>query len=256
MASVFHRLFQPADALVRVPHLPIVREEQFAKGVLCFRQPLFRRLGEPVLCLAVVRDQQRAVPIELPHPVLSVGVAAFRHLLQLLCRPVTVVQRNVLVPNDTPQFPAGIGFIPHMFRLVVLSQVIILEGDFPQPDALRLLYDSVFDLPELFLLGQLFPFSGFVVVVTLHLALELAPPTVALTHYRQLLQLVHHLIHGFLHGLGKVAVGFFALDHFQLSSQLLHLLLNLRSRADTLRHLLSELPDRAAGLLNQFIPRL
>ena len=138
----------------------------------------------------------------------------------------------------------------------MLSQVIILEGDLPQPDALCLLDDSVFDLPELFLLGQLFPFSGFVVVVTLHLALEPAPPVVARTHYRQFLQLVHYLIHGFLHGLRDVAVGFFALERFQLSGQLLHLLLNLRSRADALRHLLSELPDCAAGLPHQFVPRL
>ena len=37
VASVFRRLFQPADALVRVPHFPIAREKQLAKGVLCFR---------------------------------------------------------------------------------------------------------------------------------------------------------------------------------------------------------------------------
>ena len=184
------------------------------------------------------------------------GVAALRHLLQLLRRPVTVVQRNVLVPNDSPQFPAGIGLTTRRFRLVVLSQVVVLEGDLVQPDALRLLNNSVFDLPELFLLGQLFPFSGFVVVVALHLTLEPAPPIVARTHHRQRLQLVHHLIHGFLYGLGKVAVGFFALDRFQLSGQLLHLLLDLGSCTDASCHLLGELPDRAASLPHQFIPRL
>ena len=168
----------------------------------------------------------------------------------------TIVQGNVLVPNDSPQFPAGIGLTTRRFWFVVLSQVIILEGDITKTDVLRLLDDSVFDLPELFLLGQLFSFSGFVVVVTLHLALEPAPPVVAPTHHWQLLQLVHYLVHGFLHGLGKVAIGFFALDRFQLSGQLLHLLLNLRSRADTLCHLLSELPDCTACLPNQFIPRL
>ena len=184
------------------------------------------------------------------------GVAALRHLFQLLCRPVTIVQGNVLVPNDSPQFPAGIGLTTRRFWFVVLSQVIILEGDITKTDVLRLLDDSVFDLPELFLLGQLFSFSGFVVVVTLHLALEPAPPVVARTHYRQLLQLVHYLVHGFLHGLGEVSVGFFAPDRFQLSGQLLHLLLNLRSRTDASCHLLSELPDCAAGLPHQFIPRL
>lgn len=90
----------------------------------------------------------------------------------------------------------------------------------------------------------------------LRLPLEPAPPVVALTHYRQLLQLVHYLIHGFLHGLWKVAIGFFALDRFQLSGQLLHLLLNLRSRTDALCHLLGELPDCAASLPHQLIPRL
>ena len=143
-----------------------------------------------------------------------------------------------------------------MFRFISLRYAIVLKGDLTQPDALRLLDDSVFDLPKLFLLGQFFSFSGFVVVVVFHLTLEPAPLVVARTDHRQFLQLVHYLIHGFLHGLGKVAIGFFALDRFQLSGQLLHLLLNLRSRADTLCHLLSELPDCAAGLPNQFIPRL
>lgn len=93
-------------------------------------------------------------------------------------------------------------------------------------------------------------------VAAFHLTLEPAPLVIARTNYLQFLQLVHHLIHGFLYGLGKVAIGFFALDRFQLSDQLLHLLLDLRSRANALRHLLSELPDRPAGLPHQFIPRL
>ena len=93
-------------------------------------------------------------------------------------------------------------------------------------------------------------------VAAFHLTLEPAPLVIARTNYLQFLQLVHHLIHGFLYGLGKVAVGFFALDRFQLSGQLLHLLLDLGSCTDASCHLLGELPDRAASLPHQFIPRL
>ena len=121
---------------------------------------------------------------------------------------------------------------------------------------LRLLDDSVFDLPKPFLLGQLFPFSGFVVVVALHLAPEPAPLVVAFANHRQLLQLVHYLVHGFLHGLGEVAIGFFPPDRFQLSGQLLHLLLNLRSRTDALHYLLGELSDCETSLPHQLVSRL
>ena len=99
-----------------------------------------------------VRDQQRTVPIELTHQVLSMGVASLRQPLQSLCHLVTVCQRKRLVPDDLPQFPAGIRLTTHLLRLVVASQVRILESDLPQTDTLRLLDDSVFDLPELFLL--------------------------------------------------------------------------------------------------------
>ena len=61
----------------------------------------------------------------------------------------------------------------------MVAQVSVLEGDLPQPDALRLLDDGVLDLPELFLLGQLFLLSGLVVVVAFYLALEGAPLVVA-----------------------------------------------------------------------------
>ena len=61
----------------------------------------------------------------------------------------------------------------------MVGQVSVLEGDLPQTDTLRLLDDSVFDLPELFLLGQLFLLSGLVVVVALYLTLEDAPLVVA-----------------------------------------------------------------------------
>ena len=39
MASVFRRLFQPADALVRVPHLQIAGEEQLAKAYCASVKP-------------------------------------------------------------------------------------------------------------------------------------------------------------------------------------------------------------------------
>ena len=162
------------------------------------------------------------------------GVASPCQPLQLFRRPVPVLQRKCLIPDDLPQFPAIIRLAPHLLRLIILGQIFVLEGDLPQPDALRLLDDSVFDLPELFLLRQLFLFSGLVVVVAVNFILESAPLVVALTDHRQLLQLIHDFVYGFLYQLGEVAVGLFALDRLQLSGQLLYLLLDLRSRADAL----------------------
>ena len=138
----------------------------------------------------------------------------------------------------------------------MVAQVNVLEGDLPQPDALRLLDDGVLDLPELFLLRQLFLFSGLVVVVAVNFILESAPLVVALTDHRQLLQLIHDFVYSFLHRLGEVAVGLLALDRFQLSGQLFHFLLDLRVRADTSCHLPREFSDSPASFPNQLIPRL
>ena len=138
----------------------------------------------------------------------------------------------------------------------MVGQVSVLEGDLPQPYPLRLLNDGVLDLPELLLLGQLFLLSGFIVVVALYLTLEDAPLVVALFHYRKFLQPVHYLVHGFLDGLGQVAVGLLTLDRLQLSGQLLHLLPDLRSRADALRHLTGQTSNGPASFPHQLIPRL
>ena len=123
------------------------------------------------------------------------GVASLRQPLQFLCHLVTVCQRKRLVPDDLPQFPAGIRLTTHLLRLVVASQVRILESDLPQTDTLRLLDDSVFDLPELLLLGQLFLLSGFVVVVAVNFILKGVPLVVARLNHRQFLQFVHYLVH-------------------------------------------------------------
>ena len=83
-------------------------------------------------------------------------ITLFRQPFQFLCRIVLIFQRKGRVPDDLPEFPAGRGLALHLFRLIALSQVIILEGDLLQPNAFRLLNDGVLDLPELLLLGQLF----------------------------------------------------------------------------------------------------
>ena len=217
MVPVFRSLFQPTDALVRVPDFVIIGDKQFAQGKLGLRQTMPCRLVEPVFCLSTVWDQQRTVPVELPHQILSVGVAALCQPLQFLRRAVPVGQGEGIVLNNLPQFPAGIGLALHLLRFVMPGQVNVLEGDLLHADALRLLDDSVLDLPELLLLGQFFLLSGLVVVVAVHLTLEDAPLVVALFHYRQCFQPVHYLVHGFLDGLGQVAVGLLTLDRLQLS---------------------------------------
>ena len=93
-------------------------------------------------------------------------------------------------------------------------------------------------------------------VVALHLTLEDAPLAVAGLDYWQLLQLVHHLVHRFLHRLGQVAVGLFALDCLQLSGQLLHQRFCFRVSADAPGHLLGEPPDGPPRLPHQLIPGL
>ena len=90
MASIFRSLSQPADALVRVPYLPVIGEEQLPQGILGLRQALSCRPGEPVLCLLTVRNQQRAVPVELPQQELRVGITLFRQVFQFFCRLVPI----------------------------------------------------------------------------------------------------------------------------------------------------------------------
>ena len=213
-------------------------------------------LGEPVFHPLTVWDQQRTVPVELPQQKLCVGITSFRQPLQFLRCTVPVFQRKGIVPDDLPQFPAIIGLTSHLLRFVMVAQVSVLEGDIPQPYPFRLLNDGILDLPELLLLGQLFLLSGLVVAVAVHLTLEDAPLVVARPDHWQFLQLVHDLVHGFLHRLGEVAVGLLALDRFQLSGQLFHFLLDLRVRADTSCHLPREFSDSPASFPNQLIPRL
>lgn len=68
-----------------------------------------------------VRDQHGTVSAEPPYPVLSMGAATLRHPLQFFRRPVTVVQRNGFVPNNSPHLPACVGFNPCLFRFVVFN---------------------------------------------------------------------------------------------------------------------------------------
>ena len=229
LVPVLHCLVQPTDALLQVPHFPIIREKQLAQGVLGLGQATICRMGEPVFRFLTVWDQQRIVPVKLTQQVLGVGITSLRQPLQLLRRLVPACQRKGLVLDDLPQFPAIIGFTSHLLRFVMAGQVSVLEGDLPYADALCLLDDGVLDLPELLLLGEFFPLSGLVMVAALYITLEDASLPIALTDHRQLLQLIHDFVHSFLHRLGKVAVGLLALDCLQLSGQLFHLLLDLRN---------------------------
>ena len=116
--------------------------------------------------------------------------------------------------------------------------------------------DRIFNLPELLFLGQFLPCPGAVVIVAVYLVLELQPLVIALLYYGQLLQFIHNLVHRFLHRFGQIAVGLLALDRLQLRGQLFHLLPDLRSRADALRHLTGQTSNGPACLPHQLIPRL
>ena len=197
-------------------HLRVLGQEQFAQCVLCLGHSLFRRQGEPPLCLLTVRDQQRAVPVELAHDELGVGVPLLCQPLQSLHSLIPEFQGLPLIQNESPEFLALKGH-PAIIRLLIHSlHLLILKGGLPQPDPLRLPDDGVLDGSELFFLGQLLPLPGAVMIVAVYLILEYQPLLVALFYYGQLLQLIHNFVHRFLHWLWQVPVGLLTLYGFQL----------------------------------------
>ena len=113
---------------------------------------LIRRLFEPVPRFHRVRDQQRSVPPELSHQVLGVHIAAFRQLFHFRDGVAPLLHGQALVPDDIPQCPVVVGFVSEFFRLVLLIEALLLEGDLTQPQTLRFLNDRILDLPELLLL--------------------------------------------------------------------------------------------------------
>ena len=112
---------------------------------------LLRCLLEPVPCFHRVRDQQRSVPPELSHQVLRIHIAAFRQPFHFRDGVATLLHGQALVPYDIPQRPVVVGGVLEFLRLIILTQVFLLEADLTQPQALRLLNDRILDLPELLL---------------------------------------------------------------------------------------------------------
>ena len=113
---------------------------------------LIRRLLEPVPCFHRVRDQQRTVPPELSHQVLRVHIAAFRQLFHFRDGFAALLHGQALVPDHILERPVVVRLVSEFFWLIVLTEILLLEGELIQPQALRLLNDRIFDLRELFLL--------------------------------------------------------------------------------------------------------
>ena len=113
---------------------------------------LIRRLLEPVPCFHRVRDQQRSVPPELSHQVLRIHIAAFRQPFHFRDGFAALLHGQALVPDHIPECPVVVGGVAVFLRLVLPIEALFLEADLTQAQALRLLNDRVFDLPELLLL--------------------------------------------------------------------------------------------------------
>lgn len=113
---------------------------------------LLRRALEPVPRFHRVRDQQGTIPPELSHQAPGVHIAAFRQLFHLRDGIAALLHGQALVPNHIPERPVVVRLVAEFLRLIVLIEILFLEGDLVQPQALRLTDDRIFDLCELFLL--------------------------------------------------------------------------------------------------------
>ena len=113
---------------------------------------LLRRLLEPVPCFHRVRDQQRTVPPELSHQVLGIHITVLCQFVHFRDGVAPFLHGQALVPDHIPECPVVVGSVAVFLRLVLPIEALFLEGDLTQAQALRLLNDRVFDLPELLLL--------------------------------------------------------------------------------------------------------
>ena len=113
---------------------------------------LLRRLFEPVPGIRRVGYQQRTVPPELSHQVLGIHITVLCQFVHFRDGVALLLHGQALVPDDVPQCPVVVGGVAVFLRLVLLIEALLLEADLTQAQALRLLNDRVFDLPELLLL--------------------------------------------------------------------------------------------------------
>ena len=116
--------------------------------------------------------------------------------------------------------------------------------------------DSVVDSAELFLLGQRHTLHWFARIKLVYLLLELQPLFIARFYRGQPRHLIHDLIHLFLHGLGEIAIPFFALHLFQIMGQRQQERFYFWMFTAAPLHFVSQLQHGAAGLGHQLIPGL
>ena len=144
--------FQPPHPLFRIAYLGIIREQEFAQGVLRIGVSLLRRLLKPVPGIHPVRCQQRTIPPQLSHEVLRVLVTTFRQLVHFIDRVAALFECQALVPDRITKAFVVIGSVSEFLRLALLLHALVLKEQIALPDVFRLLDDGVFNLPERFLL--------------------------------------------------------------------------------------------------------
>ena len=113
---------------------------------------LLRRLFEPVPGIRRVGYQQRTVPPELSHQVLGIHITVLCQFAHFRDGVAPLLHGQALITYDIPQCPVVVGGVAVFLRLVLPIEALFLEADLTQAQALRLLNDRVFDLPELLLL--------------------------------------------------------------------------------------------------------
>ena len=164
-----------------------------------------------------------------------------RELLGLFrFRCIRIAEDLLRVPIGQHQVPAGLHVQRVVFLLHLIFHLLILEGELPQPDVLRLLDDQVLNGAELLLPGQRQVLPRLVRVIGIHRVLHLVPDFVALRHLRQLRQRIHDGVHLFLDRLLQISIDLLAIHIFQRPHQRPRPLFDLRAVAEGRAHLPDE----------------
>ena len=87
-------------------HFRIVGEVQFTQSVLRWHMALPGRLIEPVLGFDTIRNQYRAVPVELANKILRIRGTTFSHDYELSRCFISINHCGSVILGYHPQLPA------------------------------------------------------------------------------------------------------------------------------------------------------
>ena len=145
MTTIFSGRLHPAQAFPQITNFHIVGEEQLSKNILGRGMSLHRRLLKPTPGFYAVWNQQRAIPQELAHEILSVQITVLRQPPQFCNSLVPLLQRQSFVADHISQRPVTVRGICEFLWLIILLDAIILKADHAASNALRLTNNGVLD---------------------------------------------------------------------------------------------------------------